>query len=369
MARQAELIRIIMRTLLFVALLVPWIAVARETPVIVDIAKTESVQTTTSLTARVVARETVLIPAETAETVRSVRARIGDRVSAGDVLATLESENVRLQVETLVARELYLTDSLQLLTEQTRLREQQLERAKSLNTRDLLTRDAKEQAELNLLQTRSNRVKTVFDLKDVQLQLADAKRRLRLTNVTAKRSGRVIAASVNEGQYVRIGDPLFEILPDDGLELDAEVRADAFESLAVGQILAASLRGQPVDVVIRALLAEQNPRTGGRSVRLKFETIPEMPLVVGESAILELPVGTGSELVTVAKDAIMPIREGHRVVVVVDGVAEPRPVVLGSGMPGRIAILSGVSAGDQVVIQGQDGLRKGQKVRVLESDA
>lgn len=358
-----------MRSLLFAALLFPVLATAREAPVVVDIAKTESVQTTTSLTARVVARETVLIPAETAETVRSVRARIGDRVGAGDVLATLESENVRLQVETLVAREVYLTDSLNLLSEQTRLREQQLERAETLNTRDLLTRDAKEQAELNLLQTRSTRVKTAFDLKDVQLQLADARRRLRLTNVTAKRSGRVIAASVNEGQYVRVGDPLFEILPDDGLELDAEIRADAFESLEVGQMLAASLRGQPVDVVIRALLAEQNPRTGARSVRLKFAAIPNIPLVVGETATLELPVGTESELVTVAKDAIMPVRDGHRVVVVVDGVAEPRSVTLGSGMPGRIAILSGISAGDQVVIQGQDGLRKGQKVRVMESGA
>ncbi len=358
-----------MRYLFFAALFIPSIAIARETPVVVDVAKTESVQTTTSLTARVVARETILIPAETAETVRSVRARIGDRVETGDVLATLESENVRLQVETLTAREAYLKDSLSLFTEQTRLREQQLERAESLNTRDLLTRDAKEQAELNLLQTRSNRVKTVFDLKDVQLQLADARRRLKLTNITAKRSGRVIAASVNEGQYVRTGDPLFEILPDDGLELDAEVRADAFESLQVGQMLAASLRGQPVDVVIRALLAEQNPRTGGRSIRLKFSTIPTIPLVVGETATLELPVGTQSELVTVAKDAIMPVPNGHRVVVIVDGAAEPRSVVLGSGMPGRIAILSGVSAGDQVVIQGQDGLRKGQKVRVLESGA
>jgi len=358
-----------MRNLFFVFLFLSSSVFGRETPVIVDLARIEAVQGTTALTARVVARETVLIPAETAETVRSVRARIGDRIVAGDVLATLESENVRLQVETLAAREAYLQDSLDLLTDQTRLREQQLARAESLNTRDLLTRDAKEQAELNWLQTRSSRVKTAFDLKDVQLQLADARRRLKLTNITAKRSGRVIAASVNEGQYVRTGDPLFEILPDDGLELDAEVRADAFESLQVGQTLAASLRGQPIDVVIRALLAEQNPRTGGRSIRLRFVTPPTIPLVVGESAALELPVGAQSELVTVAKDAIMPVRDGHRVVVVVDGVAEPRSVVLGSGMPGRIAILSGVTAGDQIVIQGQDGLRKGQKVRVLESGA
>lgn len=358
-----------MRTLFFASLLLPALVFARETPVVVDVAKSEAVQGTTSLTARVVARETLLIPAETAETVRSVRARIGDRVAAGDVLATLASENVRLEVETLTAREAYLKDSLQLWIAQVALREQQLQRAESLNTRDLLTRDATEQAELNLLQARSQRVKTGFDLKDVQLQLADARRRLQLTNIVSKRDGRVIATTVNAGQYVRTGDTLFEVLPDDGLELDAEVRADAYESLQVGQTLAALLRGQPVDVVVRALLATQNPRTGGRNIRLQFKDLPAVGLVVGEAVTLELPIGQESTLVTVPKDAIMPVANGHRVVVVVDGAAEPRTVVIGPGMPGRIAIMSGVAVGEQVVIQGQEGLRKGQKVRVLEAGA
>lgn len=358
-----------MRALFWVICLVSAPVWAKGTPVVVDKASIQAVQATTASTARVVARETVLIPAETAETVRSIRARIGDRVQAGDVLATLASENIQLRVDTLEAREAYLQDSLSLLTEQEALRLGQVERAATLNTRDLLTRDAKEQAELNWLQVKSNRVKTAFDLQDVQLQLDEARRLLKLTSVTAKRSGRVTQVAVAEGQYVKTGDTLFEILPDDGLELDAEVRADAFNALEVGQVLSASVRGQPIDVRVRALLAEENPRTGGRSVRLTVPSNLAMPLVVGEAATVELPLGELARQVTVSKDAIMPTANGHRVVVIVDGVAEPRSVQLGAALPGRIGIVQGIAEGDQVVIQGQEGLRKGQAVDIVGSNS
>ena len=66
-----------MRALIWVICWVALPAWAKGTPVVVDVASMQPVQATTASTARVVARETVLIPAETAETVRSIRARIG----------------------------------------------------------------------------------------------------------------------------------------------------------------------------------------------------------------------------------------------------------------------------------------------------
>jgi len=358
-----------MRLLLLASLLCASLASARETPVVVDTARIDSVIQSTSLTARVVATETVLVPADTEETVRQVNARIGDRVTKGDLIATLESQNVRLEVQSLEARQSYLEESLALFIEQERLRTAQVERATSLNTRDLLTRDAQEQAELNLMTTRANRVRTAFELKDVELDLADARKRLAQTNVYAPSSGRILSVSAQSGGYVRKGETLFEILPDGALELDAEIRVDAYESLSVGQVLTASLRGQLVDVSVRALLAEENQRTGARTVRFAFTDAPPANLVVGEAARLELPVGDGDSQVTVAKDAVMPVAGGHRIVVIEDGKAAPRSVRLGPGLPGRIAILEGVEAGDQVVVQGQEGLRPGQAVVIVETDA
>ena len=344
-------------------------AFARDTPVVVDTARIDTVVQSTTAAARVVATETLLVPAETEETVRQVKAKLGDRVREGQVLAVLESRNVQLEVDSLRAREAYLEQSLALLTEQARLRSNQLERAERLNTRNLLTQDAREQAALNLMNTRAERLRTAFELEDVQLDLADATRRLQLTQLVAPAAGRLVSATAQAGQYVRTGDTLFEILPDTALELDAEIRADAYDALSVGQVMTARLRDRVFDIRVRALLAEQNQRTGARNVRLQFIKAPEMALVVGETADIELPVGGERSWVTVAKDAVMPIAGGHRVVVVDSGQAQPRQVRLGPGIPGRIAILEGIEAGEQVVIQGQEGLRSGQSVVVMEPNA
>ena len=72
-----------------------------------------------------------------------------------------------------------------------------------------------------------------------------------------------------------------------------------------------------------------------------------------------------SEQITIAKDALIPDKDGHRIVLIIDGKAEPRRITLGTGVGNRIAVTQGLKAGDLVVTQGQEGLRKGQKVSVL----
>ena len=51
--------------------------------------------------------------------------------------------------------------------------------------------------------------------------------------------------------------------------------------------------------------------------------------------------------------------------VIVDGKAEPRRVELGAGFGDRIVVTQGIEAGELVVTQGQDGLRKGQDVSIV----
>ncbi len=333
-------------------------------PVYVDEAMSSQVQTGTAVTGRVVAGEVFTLSAEVSESVATMNVRVGDSVKAGEELARLDDTEIRNQLKSLKARKTYLTAHLDLLKQRKTVREQQLARAKSLNTKDLLTRDATEQAELNVIQTQSDIVKTTYDLEDLNIEIADIERQLKHTRVTANAAGRVIDVSVTEGQYVKPGDQLFRLLPNFGVEIEAEVRPEAYNSMSVGQIVSGQLRKTSYDLKVRALIAEQNQRTGSRVIRLQFVSPPEANLVLGESIDLELPIGQMSEQVTISKDAVIPSKEGHRVVLIVDGKAEPRRIELGAGVGNRIAVVKGVKAGDLVVTQGQEGLRKGQEVSV-----
>ena len=334
-------------------------------PVYVDKAVIMQVQSGTAASGRVVAGEIYTLSAEISESIRSMTVRVGDRVKPGDELASLDDTEIRNNLKSLKNRMGYLKTQLALLRQRKAVREQQLRRAQSLTTRDLLTRDATEEVELDVINVESEVVKAIYELEDINIEIADVERQLNHTQIKADASGRIIEVNVTEGQYVRSGDRLFQLLPDLGLEVEAEVRPEAYESVSVGQVITGKIRQSLYDLKVRALIAEQNQRTGSRAIRLQFVSPPKENLVLGEPIDLRLPIGQMSEQVTIAKDAVIPSKDGHRIVLIIDGKAEPRRIVLGVGVGNRIAVTKGLKAGDLVVTQGQEGLRKGQKVSVL----
>ena len=342
---------------------------AKTVPVYVDRAIIAAVNSITVVTGRVVIAQNLVASAEVSETVEEVKVRVGDRVNKGDLLARFSTDDIQSELDSLKAREVYLQSIRDLLIARQKLREDQLSRAKTLNTRDLLTRDAMDQAQINLIQTQSDLVKAEFEHMDVRLSIENAQRRKDRTSVLAKYSGRVVSVAASEGRYTKLGDQLFEILPDRGIELEVEVRAEAYDALQVGQIVSTQLRGQQTDLKVRALLPEQNQRTGSRVVRLSITKLPTNGLVIGESVEVRLPTGPLEKRVTISKNAVIPGKKGHRVVLVVDGKAEPRRIELGVGLGDRIAVMKGLNESDLVVTQGQEGLRKGQDVRVVRDDS
>ena len=334
-------------------------------PVFVDRAVKSPVQSGTTVTGRVVAGEIHTLSAQISESVKSIRVRVGDVIQAGEEIIRLDGTEIRNQLKGLKIQRVYLTAHLSLLQKRMRLREKQLARAESLTIRDLLTRDVTEQAELNVIETQSDIVKTTYDLEDLKIRLTDVERRLSHTLIRAETAGRIIEVSVTDGQYVRAGDQLFRVLPDLGVEVEVEVRPEVYETAKVGQVVSGQLRKNAHDLKVRALLAEQNQRTGSRIIRLQFISQQTNTLVLGEPIELKLPIGKMLDQITIAKDAVIPGKKGHRVVVVVGGKVEIRRVELGAGVGERIAVLNGVKSDEVVVTQGQEGLRKGQKVSVI----
>ena len=103
-------------------------------------------------------------------------------------------------------------------------------------------------------------------------------------------------------------------------------------------------------------------------MRFGFGQSPGEGLLIGQVVELNLPSRGLSEVLTIHKDTIMPTPRGSRVVLVVDGKAKPTYVTLGRGVNDRIVVERGISVGDVLVVQGQDGLRKDQSVRIVETD-
>jgi multidrug efflux pump subunit AcrA (membrane-fusion protein) len=76
-----------------------------------------------------------------------------------------------------------------------------------------------------------------------------------------------------------------------------------------------------------------------------------------------MPVSAPRNVVSAPKDALLQQRGGWMVYVVKDDKAEARRVELGQAVGDRIEIVSGLEAGEVVVVRGNERLRPGQAVR------
>ena len=107
-----------------------------------------------------------------------------------------------------------------------------------------------------------------------------------------------------------------------------------------------------------------------RDILLRVNPVDERPVLVpGMSVSAQLQIPSGREGVVVARDAVVRYPDGRSVVWVIESgdtgpVAAERLIRPGLQFAGQVEIVSGLEAGEQVVVRGNETLRAGQPVQV-----
>jgi RND family efflux transporter MFP subunit len=198
--------------------------------------------------------------------------------------------------------------------------------------------------------------------------------------VISRFTGYVTAEHTEIGQWLKRGDPVAEVVALDEVEIAAQVPENYVvfvRSGATVNIVFSALPGQPFTGTVSRVVpqADERARTFPVLVRAK-NTIDERddPLLkAGMIARVTLPTGAERTALAVPKDALVP---GTRQMWVVDvdpkkpkqGKARPVQVELGATSGSSIEILSGVKAGERVVVVGNERLRPGQDVVIAERE-
>ena len=81
---------------------------------------------------------------------------------------------------------------------------------------------------------------------------------------------------------------------------------------------------------------------------------------------VSLAVGKPESVLAVPKDAVVNLGQQHLLYVVRDGVAQPLQVQLGSASDSMVEVKGKIEAGMQVVTRGNERLRPGQPVQIIE---
>jgi RND family efflux transporter MFP subunit len=270
-------------------------------------------------------------------TIREINAKAGDQVQEGDVLVRLDSAELE-------ARLRQTEQSLAAAVAARKQAEQDFDRAKSL-----FDRGAVPQAELDKATARLN--VAIAEESRAQQGVDESQAQLSYATIVAPKSGRVVDRLAERGDTARPGEPLLVLYDASSLRLEAPVPENLALQLKVGQAVRVYI--DALEREMEAKIDERVPQADAlsRSFLVKAKLPPSPDLYEGLFGRLIIPAGQRRHL-CLATDAIRRLGQLEFVnVVLPDETIEQRFIKTGRlGMPGRIEVLSGLKAGEKVIV-------------------
>ena len=308
-------------------------------------ARQERWQETLNAVGTIQAVRGVDLTSETSGEITSIRFESGDRVAAGDVLVVLNDEVEQASRQNQIAS---------------------LELAQILFDRDSALIQKK-----SIPQTQFDRSRA--DLERARAQLLETEARLANKRIAAPFAGVMGIRRVDVGDYISPGTVIASLQDHSELEIDFTVPARYAPRLKPGlevDVRVDAYPNQQFQAQVTAVDARIDPNT--RNVLLRARLDGETGLLPGMFAVLELDLGERQDVVVVPETAMTYALQGNTVYVIAqldDGTmtANARVVRSGRVMDGRVAVLEGLEAGEQVVTVGQNKLYRGVRVVIDES--
>lgn len=287
--------------------------------------------------------------------VLSVAVRPGDTVAADDTLAEIDRANLQLQL----AQQRATADATkaQLLSSQ-----QQLQRTEELARQGLTTPSALEQA-------RSGTTALEANLAALESGVQTAELALRNATVVSPLDGVVSERSVEPGQSITAGTPLFTIVNLEQMEFQASASVTSSALVTPGQTVAVTAAGLG-DHTFEGTVTRVNPVavTGTRTVPIYIELDNgEGRLRGGMFATGQITVASKDDAIAVPMTAIREDAEGDFVLKLVDGTVTRQAVEIGDSWDrGRVVEVTGLAAGDTVVTAPLAELADGDAYEIVE---
>jgi membrane fusion protein (multidrug efflux system) len=313
---------------------------ASATPVVVHRASIEEFAVVIEGLGTARANEALMITAQESEFVQSVDFSDGDIVEKGQLLLQLNDHE-----------------------ELARLKEIEVNLQEANRQLTRLTNLAKENAtSAQLLDEQQARVKSLAAQKDV------INAQMEKLQVRAPFAGRLGRREVSIGALIRPGDTITTLDDVSVIKVDFNLSEANLPSVIEGQLVEATSVAYPGEMFkgrISSVDSRVDPVTRAIHVRADidnsdFKLRPGMLLTVNvQKRILNTLV--------LPEKAVIPIEDKHFVFVIgQDNVASQKEIEIGQRKPGFVEIVSGISAGENVVIEGTLRLREGSKVKILE---
>ncbi len=330
----------------------------------IELVETETVELQTiaeevSVIGKVNAETLIAIGADRSGTVEKINVSVGDRVSAGDVLYTVDRSSVvndtNSQVTTaknnLSTAKLNYDNGAQTYEENKRLYDSGIISKSDLDN----SYDNMEVLKLNYDNAQSS-----YDsiLRSSAYSLDD-------TVLVATIDGVISAINVEVGQKSGMKD--MEIMGQDKLIIDTVVSNRVMEGLSLGDQVAVTYKETEIQGIISEIGQGGINGTDSFEVSISVDK-SDSGLKVGYRVDVLFEVFEEDDQIVVAKKSILSDSEGDYVFVNKGGRAEKVYVTQGFNNSGAVQVFGDIEAGDQLIVKGQNYISEGSKIAAKGED-
>jgi RND family efflux transporter MFP subunit len=356
----------------------------------VEQVREDSIRRAIEVVGTLAAEDEVTLSAQAEGQVSRIVADLGDRVVAGQALIELDREKLQYSVDqqaAAFARALAKygasdvtqlpaiedTPDVQKAFAELEQARQASERAKELGRRELLPKQALDDAEATLRAMQASYASALQNAKDLRAEIDAssasvklAQRQLRDASIRAPFDGYVQKRLVQLGEYVKLQSPVISVVRMDPLKLTAEIPEKMAPWVSVGQPVELRVDAYP-DAPVTGTISRISPAVNTATRAFSFEArVPNNKALLkpGTFARVHIESGRVDRVMTVAYTALQ-YRYGVNRVFVVDGdhLVE-REIRVGDRLGERIEVLEGVKPGESIASRDVEKLVDGVKVSI-----
>lgn len=273
--------------------------------------------------------------------IREVLVEEGDDVKDGQILARLDGDRLRLELNESQARLHKLQRDFQ--------------RNKDLKEKGLIS-----EGDFEKIQYELEALQAAYNLSSLELNY---------TQIRAPISGVVSERYIKLGNTIKVGDPIFRVTSFEPLVAYLHIPEREYRQIASGQpvrIQIDALGGVQIPAEVTRVSPIVDPATGTFKVTIEIIDAGRRikPGMFGRMSII---YDRHENALQVPRSALVEEIDTTSVFVVEDDVAVRRPVQTGFSANGMIEIVAGLDDGDQVITVGQVGLKDDASVTVINA--
>jgi membrane fusion protein (multidrug efflux system) len=309
-------------------------------PVIAAVATNETFTEKLEALGTTKANESVIVTPTLEERVVNILFEDGDSVRKGQILVKLDDSEARYQLQEAKAT----------LSEQ----QKQYDRVRTLAKTNSTSR------------SRLDEEQSLLEIAEARVALLEA--RLRDYTIRAPFTGVLGIRQISNGAVVD-SDTVITTLDDIAIiKLDFTLPESYLGVLQNGMDVAAQSPAYPdrkFNGTVSAISSRVDPETRTLTVRAKIPN-PDRLLKPGMLLIVNLVKDRSQALIIPEEAVVLNKDKKYAMVVKADNTVEKREIVTGRRSPGKVEVISGLNAGQQVIVKGLTRVRPGVAVNVVE---